>query len=178
MGTYRKDDVEFHGLGHGHQRVPAVNVKVYDYADDAMFRRVATDEVHDPERVSAWWEGLDDRERDAIYSDAFAFACERGWEDLETEACEIFGPGTKVYSEGRSGGWAYVHGIDADDVDGWDAIALARWARFARIARILADDIPYQVAWSIIVNVYEPTDEEQRRLLNGPTSPSLIGATA
>jgi len=155
--TYRKDDVEFHRLGYGYDSVPAVNVKVRGLVDDALIRRVAGDFGYDADLVLEWWHDVADRDDDGW---AFQSACEQGWEYLQDIAREIWNdPRLRVYSEGRSGGWAYVDGIDSDDVAGWDAIALGRWSRFAKIARQVADGVPYGMVWLILDNVYESEHE-------------------
>lgn len=93
-------------------------------------------------------------------STAYEVACESLWEMLQNDASEIFGEGTKVYSEGRSGGWAYVDGITADDVESWDAIALNRWAKFSKYAKALSTDVAYQMAWFVYFNVINQ-DQDQ-----------------
>lgn len=149
-----KEDIEFHRLGYGYNSVPAVNVKVHFWLEDAykLFRKYEPDanphftvewiEQHTPDDDTDYWMHL------------FSFACESGWEQIQGYAEEIWGKGVKVYSEGRSGGWAYVDGIDTD-VDSWDAIDLARWRRFAKFARAEADDVPYQMVSSIYINEFD-----------------------
>ena len=153
--TFSKDDIEYHRLGYGYATVPAVNVKVDTYITDAMVKDVAqSDFAYDVDRVVEWWrENVEDD--DSLLSDAFSNACEQGWEDLQDAAREIWNdPRLRVFSEGRSGGWAYVDSIRADDVEGWDAIELGKWSRFAKTARTIADDIPHGMVWSILANVY------------------------
>ena len=86
--------------------------------------------------------------------DWFTFACEMEWDTAEDTARDVLcNNRVKVWSEGRSGGWAVVDGLP--DIDDWDAIMLARWRRFERIARLTADDVPYQMASMIYLNVFD-----------------------
>jgi len=155
----KKADITFHN------GQPAVNVKLYrsEPTDDEIvavaaeldepgFTRAAIDALTDDER-QRWWE----------------IACEDGWALLQEAAEAIYGPSVRVYSEGRSGGWAVLGyeyekgrhspGPDVDAVRGWDAIELAKWARFARLARAVADDNCRRMAWLIAANVYQPEVE-------------------
>lgn len=88
---------------------------------------------------------------------AWDAALEQGWERLKEDAREVFGDRVKVYSEGRSGGWAVLHGLP--DVESWDAIALSRFARFCRFAGMAVKDVPYQAAAIAALNVYLPERE-------------------
>lgn len=146
-----KDDVEFHLLGNGYRTVPAVNVKVHFWLSDALrtFREYEPDA--NPHFTEEW---IEKRITDEQMNDLFWLICEWGWEDLQALAEEVWGSHVKVYSEGRSGGWAYVEGIDTD-VESWGAIDLARWRRFARGARLEADDVPYRMVSSIYINEFE-----------------------
>lgn len=179
----RKDDIDFHSDGMGRTAHAAVNVKVRDSirsvklpldlggvsdADGKNFREVFTD----PGFTHDWIE-----EHVPDIDAYFEMACADGWEQLGEEAERIWGSGYHVHSEGRSGGWAVVcygstcgHGrsgqtqFDRDDVAGWDAIALSKWARFAKFARAVADDVTRSMVDSIYVNVFEPWKEEQERV--------------
>lgn len=173
MPRFRKDDIEFHSDGFRAGR-PAVNVKVYastrsitlplvlglsrpaDAPEGTPFTEHRTDDGFTHE-----W--IDEKlEADFDLGDfIFQSACESGWEWLTDQAQEIFGAGVKVYSEGRSGGWAIVDGID-DDVDSWDAIAVSRWGRFVKAARAAADDVPYQMVTSLYMNEYEQEQEQTK----------------
>lgn len=160
----RKDDVEFHSDGFRPGR-PAVNVKVYGRVDsDKVFEDARLNGVDDP-RFEPWYrERLED---DSFAEHYFEFACESGWEWLQTDAEDTFGKGVKVYSEGRSGGWAVVDGLP--DFDSWDAVMLAKWARFAKSARITADAIPSDMAILAGINSFEVWKDEQAKRLTGPT---------
>lgn len=74
------------------------------------------------------------------------------------QAEECFGPGVKVYSEGRSGGWAIVDGLPP--FDSWDAVMVAKWTRFAKWAGEVVDDIPYITMSTVCLNVYEQRADE------------------
>lgn len=167
-----KADVTFHSDGFREGR-PAVNVKVHNgrhplpidlmqTSDDGgvTFYTVTTD----PEFT---WDWIDENLTDEESNAYFEMVCSEAWERLQEAAVEIFGPGVKVYSEGRSGGWAVVHGIK--DFESWDAIDLGKWQRFEQAARELADDIPYQFATSVYFNVYEA-----REVTSDPNQPALF----
>jgi len=87
---------------------------------------------------------------------------------LTEAAREIFGPEARVYSEGRSGGWAVVAPgpsnvcYSREDVAAWDAIAVAKWGRFVRVCRETCEDIPYQAVWGYCANVWQPEREAER----------------
>jgi hypothetical protein len=149
----RKSEVEFHGSS------PAVNVKNYgsiytvplpielggvSEADGSGFRVVKTDPAFNHEWMEAHEEALND------YA---VFAAQDGWEYLEAQAQEIWGSHVKVYSEGRSGGWAVVEGLDP--FESWNAIALAKWARFQKIAKAIAEDFPRAILVSAYLNDWE-----------------------
>lgn len=155
--SYRKDDVTFHsdGFREGHA---AVNVKVHGYPNAETVARVLADEGY----ILATRTDADEL-ADVIAQDegAWEVASYVGWEQAQAEAAEVFGAGYGVTSEGRSGGWCVVtyngrETFDADDVAGWDAVALARWRKFEQVAREIADDFAYQATWSYIVNRLEP----------------------
>lgn len=151
-----KDDIDLRRDG------PAVNVKVtkgYDRfpmpLEFGQVKEAGETEFHDvlsaPEFTHEWIEAnLTDEDLNVWWGSA----AESGWEMLDEEAKTIFGPSVKVYSDGRSDGWAVVHGLS--DVEGWDAVALGKWRRFCKVARLIADDHPYQMLSLIYLNVYEP----------------------
>jgi hypothetical protein len=85
---------------------------------------------------------------------------ELGWEYLQSDAEGVYDDtpyAVQVWSQGRSGGWAVVHGLP--DVDEWDAIMVAKWAKFAKWARQHADGIAYQAACIACQNILEPKHE-------------------
>lgn len=167
---FRKDDIEFHS--HNGYGVPAVNVKVYKdvrsiklplelgssapLREDGTYGPYTTNYTDDGFTHEWIDEKLEEDDSDNFY---FQSACESAWEWLTEEAKEIFGRDVKVWSEGRSGGWAVVDGIN-DDVDSWDAIAVARWGRFVKAARAAADDVPYQIVMSLYLNEWESEQAE------------------
>lgn len=141
---YTREDVETRS---GH---PCVNVKVYGSTRSVKLpmclcgSRPADQpdtpivwEYTDPEFTHAW---IEEHSNDSQADGAFALACESGWETIHEDAREIFGVHVKVYSEGRSGGWAVVHGLP--DIDTWDAIMLGKWRKFERYAKLTASDVP------------------------------------
>lgn len=164
--TFSKSDITYHQLGYGYDSAPAVNVKVYAYPTDDLVRQVATDLGFDADRVLAWWHEYAES-NDALQVDAFSLACERGYDDLQDYAREIWEDRSlTVYSEGRSGGWAYIDQIRADAVEGWNAIDVMRWARFAKYARACADDVPYRMVNLIVANAYpQPAKDDGAMIL-------------
>ena len=115
MTTYSKDNVQFHS-DRG-PRVPAVNVKCYNFPDAY---RIAPHFEADPESAEV--------EKALEY--AFEMRRDAFWEDAQNDAEEIFGSRVKVYSQGRSSGWLVVSGLK--DFDDWDAIDLSKWRKFER----------------------------------------------
>ena len=170
----RKRDVQFHAEGYGGRMLPAVNVKVYDGPTGETWRQLRRDEHIDPRFDQAWIDAhLTDADREAYWQAAL----EHGWEQLQEDVNEeyVFGRKVAIASEGRSGGWAVVYNpsingvqqgplFDREDVLGWDAIALGRWARFARFCRETVRDVPYQYLMLIYLNRFEPWAEVQGRL--------------
>lgn len=160
MSRYRKSDVQKHADNWARGGNPAVNVKVYKSVTDEVMRQAYADVIGDDQGAAcnlAWAEtvlGPDD-------TWLFQNACERGFEDARELAAEIFPVPVQVYSEGRQGGWLVVFGLP--DVEEWDAIALNRWARFEKACRALADDVPYQMACSLILNEWEQATEVANR---------------
>ena len=151
----QKSAIEFH------QGKPAVNVKIgwlRDQAWDQLARKVAEDHAapRPAEFTLAWI-------REALSQDAqdqyWQAAIDDAWEQLEEDVnhgweAPIFGRKVKIYSQGRSGGWAVVEGFTREQVEGWDAIAVAKWAKFCRIARETADDVNYQYLSLIYLNQF------------------------
>src|SRR3990167_165314 len=134
----RKSEITFHADGYSSHRLPAVNVKVHRFEPtDAAIATVASD-LSMPRFTRAAIDELTDEARQFWWDAALA----EGWELLQTDAEQIYGPHIRVYGEGRSSGWAvlgyeYTTGrhspfASAEDVRGWDAIALAKWAKFAK----------------------------------------------
>lgn len=152
MRGFTKESIEYHSDGFGSSK-PAVNVKVRDSLADGWRKWERSNPDHDPAFTLNY---IEETFSDDYLEGCWQLACEDGWEMIEDDAREIFGRtsytdrngarkyAVNVYSEGRSGGWAVVDGIDTD-VESWDAIELDRWARFAKYARAYADDVMYQV---------------------------------
>jgi hypothetical protein len=159
-----KEDIEFHSDGYRPGN-PAVNVKVYDSISSVKLP-ICLGGSHpagkpeefkwhytEPEFTADW---VEEHLTDEEYWDYFNMACELGWEELQNIADDIWQDTwhhPKVYSEGRSGGWAVVHNLP--DVESWDAIMLAKWRKFSRIAKATAEYIPEQVMTTIYFNRFE-----------------------
>ena len=130
MPRFRKADIETWGA-FNRRTTPAINVKVYHYP--------TTSKVEDAFSCS-----------ESVASQALQFAFEsaqqRFWEDARDEARTIFGKHVKVYSEGRSGGWLIVDGIN-EDVESWDAIAVSRWGRLAKWCE---REIQFLTSWDYV----------------------------
>lgn len=169
MSTHRfsKADVQTH-RDYGWESHPAVNVKVHNLpynteSWDKLAKEVAAAEYGDaPGFDGAYVDRILDQ--DDFQSEMwFSLACESHWEILQEDAEYIFDKyNVKVYSEGRQGGWAVVHGLP--DIESWDAILLAKWQKFARLARSLADDIPREMVSLILINRYEQDMDELQRV--------------
>jgi hypothetical protein len=147
--TYAKDDVQFHS-DHGWSSRPAVNVKTEPWKwEDGIADAMGYEDFDG--RFPDWYREA--AEADGFLDRYWAFACEAGWEQLQTEAEHYFGSGVSVYAEGRSGGWAVVDGLP--DVESWDAVALAKWRGFEKSARIIAAGIPADMAILAAMNGFE-----------------------
>lgn len=160
MARFTKADIEFHRLGMGYSFAPAVNVKTNSgYIDRKTVALVAEHNVQ-PTFVE-WWDENEDKFADQL-PDYWEMACEDGWEMIHNDAQEIFGK-VQVFSEGRSGGWAYIHEFRSRDgenpVESWDAIMVAKWAKFSRWAKLIAADVPYVMADMILNNLFLPEHE-------------------
>lgn len=163
--TYSKNDVEFHSDGYGPHR-PAVNVKVYGSIRDVKLpinlggvSEIGSKEItwqYTESEFTVDW--IEENVSEETFQTIYDLTREDGWEYLQQIAEEVFGLGVRVYSEGRSGGWAVVDGLS--DFDFWDAIDLAKWRSFERQAKATADDVPHQTLVSIYINEFEPWFEE------------------
>jgi hypothetical protein len=165
MRTMRKADVTFH-RENGRAR-PAVNVKVYNARNVTLPRE---------EFDGMTWEWIDAQSQDAQYA-SWDGACEDGWRQIQEHAREIWGPQAKVYSEGRSGGWAIVDNVYAahwDDLASWDALALSRWARFVKRCAEVVADTGYRYVFNMWTRysdaAEEQADELERDTLAGPAT--------
>jgi hypothetical protein len=179
-----KADVEFHSE-HGRGR-PAVNVKVDSDINrvalplelgqvreqgESEFKTILTE----PEFTHDWIRAnVDEETLYAIDEDVRR----QGWEQAQQVAEEVFGSDVKVYSQGRSGGWAVVDGID-DDVEGWDAIQLAKWRTFSHRLGEIADDIPRMLVESIYSNEFQlrPDLADLGVATTAPALPAADGPT-
>lgn len=156
-----KEDVQFHSEGFGPGR-PTVNVKVYDSINEVKLPLALSQSskdggktfetnYSDPEFTVEWIEAnLTEQDIEEFWQ----LALEDGWQILQEEAERIFDDtNIKVYSEGRSGGWAVVEGIK--DFEDWDAVDLSKWRAFANYARAVADDSPHRCLDLVYANVFE-----------------------
>ena len=124
MKRYTKGDIETHSEHFRHEH-PAINVKCYKF--------IRTDEIADHFGCSE-----ETAQKAAEYS--FHSACEQFWESVQDTAREILHDKTlQVYSEGRSGGWLVVFGMD--DLESWDAVAVGRWHKFEITIRAQVNDL-------------------------------------
>lgn len=157
----RKTDVEFHS-DYGRDSHPAVNVKVYKSPTSVplpLELGTSYPSGHPELAETSYTDPRFDRDylasvSDEVWESVYRMTLESAWESLQDYAREIWGKHVRVYSEGRSGGWAYVQGLP--DFDSWDAIELGRWARFSKYAKSLASGIPEAMVWDLYTNVWEP----------------------
>lgn len=144
----RKSDVQFRG-GYA-----CVNIKVpYQSLDAAIRQAREWDDI--PAGLTEDWirANVSEEQLDAI----FWHVCEAEY-DYFTDYAEEILPGTKFERDGRSGGWA-VSNHSSCDVEGWDAVTLARWGKIVRVAREIASGVNAQIVYSIELNEYVPYSE-------------------
>jgi hypothetical protein len=120
MAQFRKTDVEFHSDRSRGQHA-AVNVKHYGpYLGNKVVEYFSCSE-----QVAEQALGY-----------TFEMAQQSFWEQAEEWVKELWGPTAKVFSEGRSGGWLVPsfprQGFTEEDVQGWDALALSKWAKLVK----------------------------------------------
>ena len=148
-------EITFHRLGYGSKSIPMVNVKNYEGIDSIALPR----EEFSPQFTHKW---IEDNEKDV--EGWYEEACREGWEQLEEIAHEIYENDTfKVYSEGRSDGWAYLDGLKS--FEDWEEDDFTKWAQFSEQAQAVAKDIPYQTVALIYYNVFCLIDEEEEEKL-------------
>lgn len=165
---YSREDVQTH---YGSDR-PAVNVKVSRSLADG-YRDFQRYEPDADERFTLEW--IEETFSDEYLDGLFWMTCEHEWEMVEQDAETVFGSGVTVERDGRSGGWAVVHGLG--DIEEWDAIAIAKWRRFERYAKLLASDVPYQMVASLFYNEFERwAEEESERIGDEAFAPETITA--
>jgi len=150
--SYSKQDVRTHSLHRHGNELPAVRVKVD--------RTPTTTQIQQEFNCS---------EEQAIKAAQYCWdsACEQFWEDLNTQSNDVFDlfPGTKVYSAGRSGGWAVVEGLP--DLDRWDAVMLGKWRRWEK--SLLADLMSWE-CWKDMIdsNRWHEEGAERYNFRSGP----------
>jgi len=135
MKTYKKSDIEMHEMHYYGPQFPAVNVKIYAWPCSYKIAQK-----------------LNCSEEQAAKAIEFAIeaAQEMFWEEIRDTADLYLGKGTKVYSVGRSGGWAIVEGLP--DIDEWDAIQLSKWRRFEKS---LKEEVKYRTSLDVIIEDIE-----------------------
>lgn len=162
----KKSDVELR-YDRGTWR-PTINVKWHPYMPGiiAKFERSERSAPHEFDNDAEFWEWVHETLDDDAFTDdfdtAYEIARELGWEDAIDLAAEVLPQSTAVWSDGRSGGWLVVDGLP--DVESWDAIQLGKWARFVKGVQMILDDLDYQFIWHLNVNVWEPHNEQAKRL--------------
>lgn len=125
---YTKGDIQFHiGTRAFGPRVPAVNVKVYDYADTlALAKEFSRSEAEIDKALRL----VDDTSKEWFWNVAIhQFA--------EMHLIPVFGESVSVSSAGYSSGWVVAEGIgyEYDVMEDWDAIDLTSWYSFQRAVR-------------------------------------------
>lgn len=148
--TYSRDDVQTH---YGSDR-PAVNVKVYGNLSDGfrdLAKYASADFGEIPEGFTEEW--VRETFSDDYLDESFWMTCRFEWEMVEQDAEEIFGKGTTLEQDGRSGGWAVVTSLPP--IEEWDAIMLGKWRRFEKYAQAIAADVPYQMVSGLLMNEWE-----------------------
>lgn len=141
--AYRKEDVQWHSDGYRPSR-PAVNVKHWpDFDKDIDW------EDFDGPDFKTWAQA--ELEKDD--TTPWEVAAESCWEMVQSDAVDIFGSHVKVWSQGRSGGWAVVDGLK--DFESWDAIDLAAWHKFERWAQSTSRDMAYQMVSFLYFNRWD-----------------------
>lgn len=117
----KKSDVEFHSDRYGRSKLPAINVKCYDFAKGIDVAKDFNCSEEQAEKALEFaWEA----------------ACTQFWEDAQEIVTDIYGP-VKCYSQGRSGGWLVVHGLP--EFEQWNAINLAKWSSLCKRIKGLLD---------------------------------------
>jgi len=131
-------------------------VKIHTTRDQFPMAQIARERA-DPYGQFCWaW--LDAHVSPAELDFWWTATLENAWDrlDMDTNADNIFGRPVQVISEGRSGGWALIEGMDEAAARDWTLDDLARWERFAELARATADDVPYHYLDALYENVYLP----------------------
>ena len=150
----RKNDVTFRRGYSRNNAYAAVNIKVPYQALDSAIREAREDEELPVGLTEEWIrENISEERLDAI----FWHVCAAEYEYFIDYAAEIM-PGTTFQQDGRSGGWAVSNHSDYD-VEGWDAVQVAKWGKIERVAREIASGVNAQLIYSIHLNEYEPYAE-------------------
>jgi hypothetical protein len=144
MSRYRKDDIQFR------DRHACINIKVpWERLDRTVAKLHREKEI--PETLTEDW--IRANVSEDTLDELFWMTCESEYEYFVDYAKEIM-PGIEFNQEGRSGGWAVSNYADYD-VDGWDAIDVAKWRKIERIAREIAAGVPAQVVIAVHLNYYD-----------------------
>lgn len=141
---YSKESVEFHS-DYGRSSMPAVNVKHWpDFERDVEWSEF--------EPVFKDWV-MAELEKQDVYDTAWQVAAESCWDLVTNDAQEIFGQHVKVWSQGRSGGWAIVDGLA--NFECWDAIQLGKWRKFEEWAKQDAKGMAHEMVMFLYLNAWE-----------------------
>jgi hypothetical protein len=136
--AYSRDSVETHNEHYGKVR-PAVNVKVYHLP--SAFK--ISDHFKCSEEIAEKAGGF-----------AFDSACEQFWSEAQGIFDDVYGPHVAtIYSEGRSGGWLVVDGLDS--IENWSLMQLNKWHSFE--SRIKAE-IKYRTSQEVIFEDIEANE--------------------
>lgn len=150
----RKDEIGFRRTGNGYGEGRAtVNIKVpWTPLDRSITEVVKTWGEGVPASMTEEWvrENVSEETLDGY----FWAACEAEYEYFTDYAEEIM-PGTKFEVDGRMGGWA-VSNWSVDDVEGWDAVRVAKWGKIVRVAREIARGVNGQVVLRVYEDHYSP----------------------
>lgn len=154
---------------------PAINVKVYQFPRDAHPAQA---------RVMAEF-GCNRSTADQALEFAYETAQRTFWADVQDVVQEIFGPKAQAFSMGRSGGWLYVGGINADaeawallkEWQTWDARMVAKWGRLVAwcqeaITHLTSWDFAKEEIQEYIERATEEADAERVR----DAAPALLDA--
>lgn len=120
-----------------HDGNPAINVKVYGLMSGYLDRIVRQFKCS---------------EEDAQRALDFAFEDQQQsfWDEIESVAQRIFGNNVRTFSEGRSGGWLSVRGLE--NVTDWKRGMLYKWER---LEKLVAEDIAERTSYDSLAEAIE-----------------------
>jgi hypothetical protein len=137
---------------------PMVNVKVqsFDLPDGDAFDDLVDGEFADLDPKLARLDRAELRAQVDRFlqqdGSIFDVVCEGSYEYAEHHAQTTYFPdySVRVWSAGRSGGWAVVEGLP--DVDTWGPDLLTKWSEFETFCHELVADVPRGMAWHVLAN--------------------------